>query len=88
LANAEFLMSVTGNHLGVLPVYDALAALWDRPLVVRSDPHRDILNLADCTTELSHGNLLLTGTGALAPLISLRHCELLLRFQYIGPYSH
>jgi arginase family enzyme len=86
LAHGEFLLWVTGNHLGVLPVYDELAALQDRPLVVQFDAHLDIYNLSDCTAELSHGNFLLSCASPLPPLINLGHRELLLRPEYIGQY--
>jgi arginase family enzyme len=78
----DFLFWVTGNHLGVLPVYDELSAR--KVVVVQLDAHLDIYNLRDCTTELSHGNFLLHIDGKLPPLINVGHRELLLRPEYIA----
>jgi arginase family enzyme len=72
---------VTGNHLGVLPVYEELGA--QGTLVVQLDAHLDIYNLTDCTAELSHGNFLLHCAGPLPPIINVGHRELLLRPDYI-----
>src|SRR5438128_445065 len=52
----DFLLWATGNHLGVLPLYDVLARSPEKTLVVQFDAHLDIYDLADCTRELSHGN--------------------------------
>jgi agmatinase len=84
LQRGDFLLWVTGNHLGALPVYDELARLTPLPLVVQLDAHLDIYNLSDCTPELSHGNFLLHCDGALPPLINLGHRELLLRADYVA----
>jgi arginase family enzyme len=81
----EFLLWVTGNHLGVLPVYDELAERGDT-LVVQFDAHLDIYNLSDCTSELSHGNFLLHGAGPLPPVVNVGHRELLLRPEFIKGY--
>jgi arginase family enzyme len=80
----EFLFWVTGNHLGVLPVYDELAN--SDTLVIQFDAHLDIYNLTDCTEELSHGNFLLHCAGRLPPLVNVGHRELLLRPEYIQHY--
>jgi agmatinase len=80
----DFLLWVAGNHLGVLPVYDELAGR--DVVVIQLDAHLDIYNLADCTTELSHGNFLLHVEGPLPPLINIGHRELLLRAEYITRY--
>lgn len=61
------LLWIAGNHLGVLPVYEELGA---KSLVIQFDAHLDIYNLADNTTELSHGNYLLHGKG---PLPAIAH---------------
>jgi arginase family enzyme len=84
LARGDFLLWVSGNHLGVLPVYDELARLETPPLVVQLDAHLDIYHLSDCTRELSHGNFLLHCDGPLPPLINLGHRELLLRPEHIA----
>ena len=78
----EFLLWVTGNHLGVLPIYDELSSR--KVVVVQLDAHLDIYNLSDCTSELSHGNFLLHVDGKLPPIINVGHRELLLRPEYIA----
>ena len=86
----EFLLWITGNHLGVLPLYEELGGQADS-LVVQFDAHLDIYNLSDCTAELSHGNFLLHAAGPLPAIINVGHRELLLRADYIvattGPIS-
>jgi arginase family enzyme len=81
----DFLLWITGNHLGALPLYDELAGS-DDTLVVQFDAHLDIYNLGDCTEELSHGNFLLHGQGKLPPLVNLGNRELLLRPDYVRQY--
>ncbi|GIW82080.1 MAG: hypothetical protein KatS3mg105_3887 [Gemmatales bacterium] len=76
---------ITGNHLGTLPVYDALAQSSDSA-VIQFDAHLDVYNLTDCTSELSHGNFLLHVDGRLPPIINVGHRELLLRPDYVGQY--
>jgi agmatinase len=80
----DFLLWVTGNHLGVLPIYDELAK--KNVVVIQFDAHLDIYNLADCTEELSHGNFLLHVDGQLPPVVNVGHRELLLRPEYISRY--
>jgi len=82
---SEFLLWVTGNHLGVLPVYDELAR---NTLIVQLDAHLDIYNLSNCTAELSHGNFLLHVEEPLTRIVNLGHRELLLRPEYIQKYYH
>src|SRR6266481_6134144 len=48
----DFLLWTTGNHLGVLPLYDHLAENPDATVVIQFDAHLDIYNLSDCTKEL------------------------------------
>ncbi len=86
LAKNDFLLWTTGNHLGVLPLYDALAAAPEKTLVIQFDAHLDIYDLTDCTTELSHGNFLRHVAGPLPTLINLGHREQMLRPDAIGPY--
>jgi arginase family enzyme len=81
----EFLLWVTGNHLGALPLYDELAGR-DDTLVVQLDAHLDIYNLTDCTEELSHGNFLLHCAGPPPPIINVGHRELLLPPEHVGRY--
>jgi arginase family enzyme len=82
----EFLLWVTGNHLGVLPLYDELATPGPKTLVMQLDAHLDIYNLSDCTAELSHGNFLLHCAGPLPPIINVGNRELLLQSDYIRQY--
>jgi arginase family enzyme len=81
----EFLLWISGNHLGVLPVYDHLAE-QDDVLVIQLDAHLDIYNLADCKSELSHGNFLLHCRGKLPAVVNVGHRELLLRPEYIKQF--
>ena len=81
----HFLLWVTGNHLGTLPVYDELASSPDA-VVIQFDGHLDVYNLTDCTEELSHGNFLLHCAGPLPPILNIGHRELLLRPEYLGKY--
>jgi agmatinase len=83
LRRPEFFLWVTGNHLGVLPVYDELAGLKPKTLVIQVDAHLDIYNLSDCRAELSHGNFLLHCTRPLPAIINLGARELLLRPDYV-----
>lgn len=82
----DFLLWTTGNHLGVLPVYDELSRHEEATLVIQFDAHLDIYNLSDCTAELSHGNFLLHCDGKLPPIVSIGHRELLLRRDYIAKH--
>jgi arginase family enzyme len=82
----EFLLWVTGNHLGALPVYDELARQPEGTLVVQLDAHLDIHNFADCTPELSHGNFLLHGPSPLPAILNLGHRDLLLPPAYVAKY--
>jgi agmatinase len=86
LERDDFLLWTTGNHLGVLPLYDELARQAKDSLVVQFDAHLDIYNLEDCTTELSHGNFLLHCDGSLPPIINLGHRELLLTPEHVAKY--
>lgn len=85
LRKGEFLLWVTGNHLGALPVYEELGR-QDNSLVVQFDAHLDVYNLLDCTAELSHGNFLLHASGPLPALVNVGHRELLLRPDYVGRF--
>jgi agmatinase len=82
----DFLIWITGNHLGVLPVYEELTRHPGENVVIQLDAHLDVYNLSDCTTELSHGNFLLHLGGPLPSIINLGHRELLLRSDYVRKY--
>jgi arginase family enzyme len=86
LGRGDFLLWLSGNHLGALPLYDELSALGERCLVVQLDAHLDIHNFAGCTPELSHGNFLLHCAGPLPPVVNVGHRELLLRPEYVAQY--
>ncbi len=82
LDRGDFLVWLSGNHLGVLPVYDELGP---DALAVQLDAHLDIHHFADCTKELSHGNFLLHCERPPA-LINAGHRELLLPADYVGKH--
>jgi agmatinase len=85
LRSGDFLFWISGNHLGVLPVYDELAG-DESTLIVQFDAHLDIHHFRDCTAEPSHGNFLLHCAGTLPPLVNLGHRDLLLTPDYIGKH--
>jgi arginase family enzyme len=84
LRQGDFLLWVSGNHLGALPVYDELSGSGDEVLVVQLDAHLDIHHFRDCTSELSHGNFLLHCAGPLPPLFNVGHRDLLLPADHVG----
>jgi agmatinase len=84
LRSGDFLLWVTGNHLGALPVYDELSQLGDEVMVVQLDAHLDIHHFHDTTTELSHGNFLLHCDGTLPPLVNVGHRDLLLMRDHVA----
>ena len=89
LKRGEFLLWITGNHLGVLPVYEELSGKGKREsntLVIQFDAHLDVYNLSDCTAELSHGNFLLHSAGPLPAIVNVGARELLLRPDYVRKY--
>jgi arginase family enzyme len=85
LGRGDFLLWVTGNHLGALPVYEELASSHRDALVVQIDAHLDIQNFDDCTKELSHGNFLLHCDPRPA-IVNLGHRDLLLPAEHVGRY--
>jgi arginase family enzyme len=87
LDGGDFLLWLTGNHLGALPVFDELAGAED-VLVVQLDAHLDIHHFGDCTTELSHGNFLLHCAGPVPRLINAGHRDLLLPADHIAATYH
>ena len=56
LREKEFILWLSGNHLGVLPVFDELSS---DTLVIQFDAHLDVYQLHDTEEELCHGNFLL-----------------------------
>jgi agmatinase len=85
LGKDKFLLWLTGNHLGVLPVYEELGAT-SNTVVVQFDAHIDIQNFAASTTEPSHGNFLLHAEGALPTVINIGHRDLLLQPDHVRKY--
>lgn len=79
----NFLLWITGNHLGALPLYDALD---ETTLVVQFDAHLDIYNLADSTPDLSHGNFLRHIDGPRPTIANLGHREQVLTDDTIAKY--
>jgi agmatinase len=75
LDHGEFVLWLSGNHLGVLPVYEELGP---RTLVVQLDAHLDCYDLHDCTSELSHGNWLLHAAPPLPKVVNVGHRDLFL----------
>jgi len=89
LRKKEFLLWVTGNHLGVLPVYEELGAKRTHhpdTVVIQFDAHLDIYNLSDCKSELSHGNFLVHCDEPLPTIINVGTRELLLKPHYVRKY--
>ena len=86
LKRGDFLLWTSGNHLGVLPVYDELAG--SDSVVVQFDAHLDIHHFADCTEELSHGNFLLHCAGPLPRVVNVGHRDLLLPEEHIAKTFH
>jgi agmatinase len=87
LKRGDFLVWASGNHLGVLPVYDELAGDGGT-VVVQFDAHLDIHHFDDCTEELSHGNFLLHCAGPLPRLVNVGHRDLLLPEEHIARTFH
>jgi arginase family enzyme len=85
----DFLLWITGNHLGVLPVYEELGQEAEPVLVIQLDAHLDIYNLSDCTAELSHGNFLLHSDGPLPRLLNVGARDLFLPAEHVNrTYQH
>lgn len=85
----EFLLWITGNHLGVLPVYEELGTMGSSKsdtVVIQFDAHLDVYHLSDCQSELSHGNFLLHSEERLPTILNVGARELLLRPDYVRKY--
>jgi arginase family enzyme len=85
LGKNRFLIWLTGNHLGVLPIYEELSA-GPESVVVQFDAHLDIQNFADSSKEPSHGNFLLHAAEPLPGVINIGHRDLLLPQEHIQKY--
>jgi agmatinase len=75
LKSGERVLWLAGNHLAALPTYEELGP---EALVIQLDAHLDIYNLADCTTELSHGNFLMHAEGPLPSIVNVGSRDLFL----------
>jgi arginase family enzyme len=71
----DFVIWLSGNHLGCKPIYDSLDA---RSLLLQLDAHLDCYDLHDTHATLSHGNFLRTRQGTSA-LINVGHRDLFLK---------
>jgi arginase family enzyme len=85
LGKNQFLIWLTGNHLGTLPVYEELGAVAGT-VVVQFDAHLDIQNFANSSRQPSHGNFLLHASTPLPAVINLGHRDLLLPKEHIQRY--
>ncbi|MFO0808719.1 MAG: arginase family protein [Gemmataceae bacterium] len=79
----DFLIWIGGNHLSMLPVYEALAD--GETLVVQFDAHLDAYNLRDTKAELNHGNYLRYAT-KLPDIVNVGHRDLFLRPAQVKRY--
>ncbi|MFO0935399.1 MAG: arginase family protein [Gemmataceae bacterium] len=77
-----FSLWLSGNHLGVLPVYETLGP---GDLIIQFDAHLDLFNLHDTSDELSHGNFL-RHAESLPKLVNLGHRNLLIAEKEIAKY--
>lgn len=80
---SDFMIWITGNHLGALPIYESVSELSEDSLIVQWDAHLDIHHFDNCTEDLSHGNFLLHAEH-LPNLVNVGHRELLLLDDYIA----
>jgi arginase family enzyme len=85
LGKNRFLIWLTGNHLGALPVYEELATEAET-VVVQFDAHLDVQNFADSPRHPSHGNFLLHASGPLPAVINIGHRDLLLPHKHVQRY--
>ncbi len=86
LANSKRLLWATGNHLGVLPLYDELGADAKETLVLQFDAHLDIYNLTDCESQPSHGNYLMHAASKLPRIINVGSRDLMLPVEHVRKY--
>ena len=75
LSAGTFTVWLSGNHLGVLPVFDTLGA---GDLVVQFDAHLDCYALHDTAESLSHGNYLLHVEAPRPKVVVVGHRDLFL----------
>ena len=83
LKAGDRLLWLAGNHLAALPIYEELGP---DALVIQLDAHLDIYNLADCTSELSHGNFLLHAAEKLPTIVNVGSRDLFLPARHVGQH--
>ncbi len=83
VAAGDSLLWLAGNHLSVLPIYEALGK---DALVIQFDAHLDIFNLSDSVTELSHGNFLMHAEGPLPKVVNIGSRDLFLPPAHVKKY--
>jgi arginase family enzyme len=71
----DFLLWLSGNHLGALPVLEELGR---ETLVVQFDAHLDVYRFHDTTKSLSHGNFLRHFEAPRPRLVNVGHRDLFL----------
>ena len=84
LCQNEFLFWVSGNHLGVLPIYDELART--RTLIIQLDAHLDVYNFGNFPKDPTSGNFLLHVKGRLPDIVSVGSREVLLKPKYAAKF--
>jgi agmatinase len=87
-AKSKRMIWTTGNHLGVLPIYDVLANSPEDTLVIQFDAHLDIFNLTDCESTPTHGNYLMHVDGKLPKVINVGSRDLMLPARHVEKYFH
>jgi arginase family enzyme len=88
LTLSQRLVWATGNHLGVLPLFDELAGSTGETLVVQFDAHLDIFNLTGCESAPTHGNYLMHVDGPLPMIVNVGSRDLMLPRDHTGQYFH
>jgi agmatinase len=83
----EFLVWLSGNHLGVMPVYEELGGT-PGGLVVQLDAHLDLYHLRDIAPRPTHGNFLRHLSGPPPAIINVGHRDLFLPADEWRPYYH
>lgn len=86
LQRNDFLLWISGNHLGVLPVYDELSQLDNPGVVIQFDAHLDIHHFGACNPEPTHGNFLMHCAGPLPPVVNLGHRDQLIPQEHWQKY--
>src|SRR5262249_47564616 len=86
LRQGDFLVWLTGNHLGALPVYDELSREGEAVLVVQLDAPPNPPHSRASPPEPPPGNFLLHVDGKVPPLVNAGHRALLLPAEHVAQY--